>query len=239
MLTIPLIEELTKGPVPPGSNLLVEFEPTSQWYNASITIAAGFLKQNGKVSYTTWIQPPARLRSALNRLGIDCARLETGPQQNELLRIWDYYTPTLGQKSNEKLNVSSLKVPDLSIFFSRDSTGMRGPTIPDRLRMDDNHSVLARFNEEKSWVEFVITRVLPIASLRETTLISGFMKGVHSEWAISQLEGACDGVIDFKLEEDSKITRDLMRIRSMRDVGYDREWHELKIGENAEIRLEK
>jgi len=32
---------------------------------------------------------------------------------------------------------------------------------------------------------------------------------------------------------------DLIRIRSMRDVDFNREWHELKIGENSEICLVK
>jgi len=45
------------------------------------------------------------------------------------------------------------------------------------------------------------------------------------------LEATVDGIIDF--------TRDLIRIRSMRNVGYDREWHELKIGENFEVTLAK
>jgi len=31
----------------------------------------------------------------------------------------------------------------------------------------------------------------------------------------------------------------LMRIRNMRNAHFDREWHELKIGENFEVTLEK
>jgi len=64
------------------------------------------------------------------------------------------------------------------------------------------------------------------------------MKDVHSEWGCKVLEGAVDGIVDFKLEEDGKTTRDIMRIRSMRNVGFNREWHTLKIGDNFEITLE-
>jgi KaiC/GvpD/RAD55 family RecA-like ATPase len=65
------------------------------------------------------------------------------------------------------------------------------------------------------------------------------MSNIQCEWARKTLEGAVDGIVDFKLEEEGKTTRDLMRIRSMRNVGFDREWHPLMITENFEIKLEK
>jgi len=53
------------------------------------------------------------------------------------------------------------------------------------------------------------------------------------------LEDAADGVIDFKIEDIGEKTRDVLRIRSMRNVSFDREWHRLKIGENFEVSLDK
>jgi KaiC/GvpD/RAD55 family RecA-like ATPase len=53
------------------------------------------------------------------------------------------------------------------------------------------------------------------------------------------LEDAADGVIDFKLEDVDEETRDAFRIRSMRNVAFDRRWHVLKIGENLEVSVEK
>lgn len=47
-----------------------------------------------------------------------------------------------------------------------------------------------------------------------------------------QFEGTCDSVIDFKLDETGEETRDLIRIRNMRNVSFDRRWHALGIGEN-------
>jgi len=60
-----LIEDLTSGAVIPGTNILVEFDPASQWYNASITMAAGWLKTGGSVSYIAHSQSPNDVRFQL------------------------------------------------------------------------------------------------------------------------------------------------------------------------------
>jgi KaiC/GvpD/RAD55 family RecA-like ATPase len=65
------------------------------------------------------------------------------------------------------------------------------------------------------------------------------MKGVHSDWAYKQLEGAHDGVIDVRVEEMSGQWRNLISIKTLRDVGFDGQWHQLKVGENLEVSLEK
>jgi len=131
--------------------------------------------------------------------------------------------------------LDSLRIADLSIQFSRQQ--IPGPPIPEFLGITDNASVLARFNDEKAWIEFALTRAIPSSYTRRSTSIDGILNGVHSEWAYRQLEAAYDGVIDFRLEEDGKRTRDLMRIRSLRDLTHDRGWHELQIGKNLEISI--
>ena len=50
------------------------------------------------------------------------------------------------------------EVADLSIQFSRDY--MRR-SMAGVLQVSDNTSALARFNDEKVWVEYVLTRVIP------------------------------------------------------------------------------
>jgi KaiC/GvpD/RAD55 family RecA-like ATPase len=132
---------------------------------------------------------------------------------------------------------NSLKVADMSIQFAKEQ--VPGPPIPEFLGIMDNASVQARFNDEKAWIEFALTRAIPSSYTRKSTSIDGILRGAHSEWAYTQLEAAYDGIIDFKLEEDGRSTRDLIRIRSMRDVLYDREWHELRIGHNFEVTLTK
>jgi len=63
MPRIPLIEDLVMDPVPAGSALMVEFDPSSQWYAASMTIAGGWLKTGGTVTYSVNGLPPDSVRS--------------------------------------------------------------------------------------------------------------------------------------------------------------------------------
>ena len=212
---------------------MVEFDPASQWYNASLTITAGWLECGGGVSYSVSSQPPETVRVKLKRLGLNVDSFE----KDEKLRIWDWYTVTLGQKSKEKFAIASLRVSDLSIFYSQQQ--IRGPPIPHRLDLIDDGSVLARFNEEKSWVEFLLSRIYPMAKTRKSTIIVSVIKGVHSDWAYKRLEAAADGIIDFKLEDTGEATKDLIRIRSMRDLGFDRKWHSLNVGDRLDVTLEK
>jgi len=213
-------------------NILVEFDPVSQWYNASVTIAAGWIRTGGVTAYNVHTRPPEKIREQFNRLELDTETLESTGK----LRIIDWYTASLGMKSKEKRAMDSLKIADLSLDM-RDL--MRQTPELGLLRVWDTTSYLARFNDEKAWVELELTRFVPTSSIIQSTGVGGVIRGIHSDWVYKQLEAAYDGVIDFKLEEEGKSTRDLMRIRSMRNVHFDREWHELKIGENFEVTLQK
>jgi len=240
-MRISLIEGLLKAPLEPGKSILVEYDPTSAWYQASLSVAAEWLKEGGTVTYGVTSQPPENIRSHLKQMGVDVAKLE----EADKLRVFDWYTATLGRKSNEKYAFYSLKAADLSVLHSKymmaseDAVELLRPTpSPDWLRILDDTSCLARFNEEKSWVEFLRTRLIPISSLWTSTGIGGVIKGVHSEWVYKSLEAAVDGVIDIKLDETSEEARSMMRIRSMRNVGFDSRWHPLRIDENSKVSLE-
>jgi len=241
-MRISIIEDLLKGPLQPGKSILVEYDPTSPWYQTSVSITAEWLREGGTVTYGVTSQPPNNLRSQLKQLGVDVAHFET----DDKLRVFDWYTATLGRKSNEKYAFYSLKAADLSLLHSKymmaseDEVDSVHPSpSPDWLRILDDASCLSRFNEEKSWVEFVRTRLIPISSLWTSTGIGGVIKGVHSEWVYKNLEAAVDGVIDIKLDETTDEARSMMRIRSMRNMGFDSRWHQLKIEETGEISLEK
>jgi KaiC/GvpD/RAD55 family RecA-like ATPase len=231
---MPLIEDLTTRPIPPGSNLLVEFDPASQWYNAALTIAAGWIKTGGSVLYATYARSSDDVRSQLKRFGLDVDLL----RREQRLMMTDWYTPTLGKKSEEA--PPSLKVADLSIWVSRDIMGQQPQWAnPQVLRIHDNMSTLARFNEEKAWVEFELSRALAVAPLRKMTRLGGLVSGVHSDWVYKTLEAAVDGIIDFKVEDTGQERRDVMGIRMMRNVDFDRRWYTLKTGNNLEVILGK
>jgi KaiC/GvpD/RAD55 family RecA-like ATPase len=227
---IALIEDLTIGQIPVGSYLLVEYDPTSQWYNASLTIAARWVKSGGRVNYHTFAQPPQDIRPQLEGLGLSVSELEN----TERLQIWDGYTTTLGQKSTERYAYESLKVADLSLWYAKRA---REPLDPESLLISDNLSTMARFSDEKLWVELALSRVIPARKSQKMTAIRGVIRGVHSDFVYKQLEAAADGVIDFKLDETSDPAQNLIRIRSLRNVGFDGRWHKVKIAENLEVTI--
>src|SRR5271157_752644 len=112
---VALIQALLKGPLPPGSTLLVEYDPTSTWDQASLCMTAEWLRTGGVVSYHVSAQPPQNIRSQLTQMGLDVEKLEA----NEKLRVFDWYTATLGRKSNERYAFYSLRAADLSVLFAK------------------------------------------------------------------------------------------------------------------------
>jgi len=232
MPRLPLIEDLTTGPLPAGSQVLVEYDPASQWYNASMTITAGWLKTGGTASYVTFAQPVEDVRAQFKRLGVDTEKVE----KDETLRIVDYYTATLGQKSKDPDSDSSLKVADISISISK---WMQEPPEPKHLIISDDESTFGRFNDEKAWIELELTRLIPAGRMRKVTAITAVMIGVHSEWVYKRFEGASEGIVDFKLTELEGHMRNVIRIRNMRNVGFDSQWHPLRMNDKFEITLEK
>jgi KaiC/GvpD/RAD55 family RecA-like ATPase len=237
-MRLALIEDLLTEPLPAGSNLLVEYDAASQWYRVSLNITREWLRAGGEVGYNVAAQWPDNVRSQLEKLGLNVKEFESGGK----LEIWDWYSATLGQKAKDaRVGASSLKAADLSISIAQDELkpAMAGEAYPEYLRIWDNSSVLARFNDDKAWVEFLLTRIFPSGSYTKSTLLVGLIRGIHSEWVYGQLEDAADGVIDCKIQERGEETTDALRIRSMRKVAFDRKWHRLNIGENLEVTLEK
>ena len=217
---------------------MVEYDPASQWYNSCLTMAAGWAKSGGNVGYNGFTKPPDEVRMQLTRLGLNVNELES----SDRLRVYDWHTPTLGRKSKEKYGIDSLKVADQSILFRLTEDDLNNPgdtEWPESLRIVDNFSALARFNDERAWVEFMLTRVYPIGSVKKSTLVFGIMTGVLSVWALKQLEGSADGIIDFKLDETGGKIRDLMQIRTMRNAHFNREPSELKVEQNFEVTLQR
>ena len=209
----------------------MEYDPVSVWYDASVSIAAGWLKTGGSVAYNNAAQSPEQVRLRFKRLGLSVEKLE----EDGMLGINDWYTATLGQKSKEKYALDTLKVHDLSIRIAKE-VATSGPQVG-LLMVRDDLSGLDRFNEEKNWVEFLLTRMIPGNRARQFTSIRGIIRGIHSNWAYKQLEAADDGVVDFKLNESTDPPTNMMRIKNIRNISFDGRWHKLKISENFEVTL--
>ncbi len=187
MPRIPLVEDLTTGALPSGSNILFEFAGASQWHNACLAITAGWLKQGGRVSYNSHARSPDDIRSKLKKTGVNVATLEA----EDKLRIWDWYSATLGKKSAKKYAYDSLKAADLSIRFAREDMGARTYQLAGWIRISDNISTLGRFNDEKVWTEFYLTRAFPSVTLGgRTTTLHCVLRGIHSNSVYEQLEAA-------------------------------------------------
>ncbi len=118
--------------------------------------------------------------------------------------------------------------------------GARTYQLTGWIRIADNISTLGRFNDEKAWIEFFLTRAFPSIAFEggRTTTLHCILRGVHSNSVYEQFEAASDGVIDLKVEEVGEEVRNLIRVRTMRDVEFDSRWHRLSIGENFEVTLE-
>ena len=162
-------------------------------------------------------------------MGVNCQQSE----EEGKLQIWDFYTASLGKRSKERHVYESLKVADLSLRFARED--MHQQLESEWLRVEENMSTLYRFNDEKATLELELTRDIPSFRMRKSTAIRAIMKGVHSDSVYEQLEGAHDGIVDFKLDDARDPARSLIRIRNIRNVGFDGKWHELNVGEDFRV----
>lgn len=186
------------------------------------------------MTYNSASQSPSRVRSQLNRMGLDTEELE----QRRDLRIRDWFSAAHGIKSTERYRIDSLKVADLSLTLS---SYMRSENLgpqPDRLVVFDDLTCLGRFNEEKLWLELELTRDFPVMKQYKFMGLTGIMNGVQSDSFYKRLEADVDGVIDFRIEERSRAVVNLVRIRNMRDARFDSRWHPLRLNENFEVILE-
>jgi KaiC/GvpD/RAD55 family RecA-like ATPase len=215
----------------------VEYGAASQWYNASLTMVAEWIKSGGTVSYNAMAQSPSSIRSKLLRLGLDVEQLEKLDWEG--LRIMDGHAAAHGKKSAERLTIDSLKVADLSISTSQEMKREDYGPAPSHLVVTDDESTLSRFNDEKALVEYELTRDFPYMVQYQLINLVGVIDGIHSDYLYRRLEAEVDGVIDFKVEESGGEVVNFIRIRIMRNVGFDSRWHRLKIAENFQVTLEK
>jgi len=239
-LFIPIFERLLPDGVEFGSNLLVEFEPDSAWYEASLTITAQALRNDHKALYHTFQHPPADIEHDLRKFGLDLAKL----QDDGLFRIVDSLTVQMGGLNpveQEDPVAKSLKIPDLSINHAQFVKKGREKGIPEGekwwVHVDDNTAIMTRYNAEINVLDFWRTRHIPFSRPLQNVTIYSILKGTVSETFRSQFETINDGIIDFKCEDKEGEITQLVRIRRMRGKKFDSRWQRLNVSETGEVTI--
>ena len=251
---MPILTELIPNGVKPGAMLLVEFDPESQWFSIATTIAARLFQQGRYVCYLSMARSPEDVKNSLSELDVRMSSAE----DYERLVVEDWYSATLtgGRLATAPsqtslfepvlggLRVRSLKVADLSVEWLKTSkTGPNKPYDlvdywpPGSVVIVESFSSILRFNEEKAFVEWMESRVIPEERRGRRVTLQGFIRGIHSDWLYKRMEAASDGVIDIRLMEREEEAKNFLRVRSLKGQPHDSRWHEIKMKSNGEATL--
>ena len=193
-VSIPILTDLVPDGVKPGTLFLVEFDPESQWLAVAATITAGYLRAGGHVAYIAQLRPPETVRENLLVLGVDVSAATSEGR----FALDDYYSATLtggrleggGPSVFEPIEggtrARSLKVADLSVQWLKDlKQGFRILDVwetwpPGALTVVESASQMLRFNEEKPYLEWAISRTTQMSGGQKNKL-DGILRGVHTE----------------------------------------------------------
>ncbi len=240
-LAVPLLDELVDGGISYGSMLLVEFEPQSLWYDTAYTIAYQALRNGIRTELHTFHRSPHDVKRILAQFGLEPDRLLS----EGLLRIIDSYTVQTGIGTTEKSKgadvfmTSSLKMSDWNAAAVRQIQAGIPEEEKRRLHIDDNMTVLTRYNTEEEMIDSARTRILPLQRSREIVLLNALLKGVTSEVFITQLESLHDGIIDFRSREENGKLEHYVRIRTMHGRSSDSRWQHLRQSEKGLVLLDR
>lgn len=252
-VAIPLLEKLIPGGVRPGTMLLVEFDPASQWLTIATNIAARFLMDGGRVTYMACNRPLEDVRFGLEALGVDAKR----EFKEAKLVIDDWYSAGLsgGRLSSSDSEhgwvepiegggrMRSLKVADLSVQWLKDTKqGFQPWDVaetwpPGALGMFESLSEPLRFNDENAFAEWMIGRAIPNERRAKRITFHGIATGIHSEPFYRRMENASDGIIEMKVLERDNEAVDCLRVKSLKGQPRDARWHEIEIKPNGEAIL--
>ena len=248
--SIPILTQLIPDGVKPGTLFVVEFDPESQWLAVAATITAGYLRAGGRVAYVAQLRSPATVRENFLKLGVDVS----AATREGRFALDDYYSATLTggrleggvaeasviEPIDGGVRLRSLKVADLSVEFLKDmkqgpeSGGVFSTWPPGALCVVESMSQMLRFNEEKPFLEWAISREHQGARRAKRIYFDGIVRGIHSESLYKRLESDVDGVIDLRVMERDGEWKNFLCIRSLKGQPHDARWHEIQIKGNGE-----
>lgn len=236
-LKLSILRDLFSDGFDYGVPLIVEYQPHSLWYETTLTIAANALRNRIRTDYHTYMHSPVEVKTDLERLGLDTAKLE----EEDLFRIVDSYSVQIGAKPY-KGKASGLYTESMDVtnwkYGQRDEMGKGvDESHKRRLHIDDNTALLLQYNSEAKLLEMMRTRARPYWIALELAMINAAPTGVASSGFYGQLELLCDGIIDLKSEEKGDLMEHFIRIRKMRGRSFDSRWRKIKLLDNGEISL--
>lgn len=238
-LTLPLFEQILPEGLHYGTIVLIEFEPDSIWFEASLTIAAQALRKGQKTEYHTFQHAPIDVRRDLTNLGANLGALES----TGLFKLIDSYMFQMGGlvpiEQGRDQRVHTLKVADLSIADAKDFHAR--PELPAQekrsLHIDDNTAIFTRHNTEAAVFDFFRNRVCYMNRNEEHIALFSILRGTVSDTFLSQFESISDGIIDFRAEEKAGEIEQLVRVRIMRRNKFKSRWQSLNIMDTGEVTL--
>lgn len=239
-LQLPILRELVPNGFNYGTNLLVEFDPYSIWYETSLTIAAHAVKDGIKTDYHTFQRSPNEVREALRKLNVNIEELE----ETDVFGIIDSFTvqtglgaPKPSEKGRRHFQTQSVKLSDWSIPTAQEMKEGSPERQNRRLHIDDNTGILLQYNDEKVFVDLWRTRFVPLARTRELAFVHSIVPGIASDAFYRQFESSADGIIDFKMEDKSGEIQHYVRVKVLRGRPFDSRWHKIRVLENGEVAL--
>lgn len=241
-ISLPLLKEVLPNGLIYGANYFVEFESDSLWYETSLTLVAQALRNGVRTDYHTFSHVPADIRRGLEKLVLNLDELE----KDDTFRIIDTYTVQSGLGTPEPLGKATpRKLVDTQsvklIEWDKSAVGSFSEEVHEtdrrRLHIDDNTSILLQYNMEQEFINHWRTISLPYVRRFDLAAVHSIVRGVFSEGFYRQFESFCDGIIDFKSEEESGELEHYLRIRLIRGMPHDSSWRRIRLLDNGEVAL--
>lgn len=243
-IKVPILSDLVPGGFHYRANYLIEFDPNSIWYETSLTIAAHCLKTGVKTQYHSFMHISTEVRQAIEKLGVDLNQME----KEDRFRFIDSYTPLTrlpmegGKGTLSGRPSTPINDPSFVEKFSENISDLlrKGANDTDKrwIHIDDNTSIFNRYVKEQDVLNLFNTLVFPEIRMLELSAFHSVITGVYSNSFYKQFEAQCDGVVDFKTEEDDGQLENYVRVRSLRGRACDSKWRRLHLKPTGEVILE-